>query len=107
VVSGTLVSQTLTKGLNGSHSGGVTIRVIRTNRHAAADKGTTKAYTVANAHIVFALADTNHDRSVGVDDLKDRDRVKLIGKITTLARRCNQSGFTATITIRRIVFHTR
>jgi hypothetical protein len=105
VASGTLVSQALTKGPDGRYGGGVTIKVMHTNHHAAPYNRTTQAYTVANVHIVFALADTNKDGSVGLDDLKKGDRVKLIGKITALAKRCNQSGFTATTTIRRAVFH--
>ena len=105
VASGTLASQMLSMGANGRYSGVVTVKVTHTNRHAAADNGTTKAYPVENVKIVFALADTNKDGSVGLDDLKVGDRAKLIGKITTLAKSCNQSGFTATTTIRRIVFH--
>jgi hypothetical protein len=105
VASGTLVSQTLTKSPNGRYSGVVTIKVMHTNHHAAADNGTTKPYMVENVKIVFALADTNKDGSVGLDDLKEGDRAKLIGKITTLAKSCNQGGFTATTTIRQIVFH--
>ena len=105
VASGTFVSQMLAKGPNGRYSGSVTIKVTHTNRHAAADNGTTKAYPVENVKIVFALADTNKDGSVGLDDLKVGDRARVIGKITTLAKHCNQSGFTATTTIRQIIFH--
>jgi hypothetical protein len=101
VASGTLVSQTLTKGANGRYSGVVTIKVTHTNRHAAADNGTTKPYMVENVKIVFALK----GGSAGLGDLKEGDRAKVIGRITTLAKSCNQGGFTATITIRRIVFH--
>jgi hypothetical protein len=105
VASGTLVSQTLTKNANGSYSGEVTVAVKRTNRHAAGDEGTTKTYKPENVHVTFGLADTNSDGSVGLDDLKAGDRVKLIGKITALAKKCSQSGFTATTTIRKIVFN--
>ena len=105
IASGTLVSQTLTKNVDGTYSGEVTVKVTHTNHHAIGDNGTTKAYKVENVHVIFALTDTNNDGSVGLDDLKEGDPVRLIGKITTLAKRCSQSGFTSTTTIRRIVFH--
>jgi hypothetical protein len=104
VVSGTLVSQTLTKNADGTYSGEVTVEITHTNHHAAGDKGT-KTYTVTNVHVTFGLADTNNDGSVGPDDLKAGDQVKVIGKITALAKKCNQSGFTATTTIRKVVFN--
>ena len=105
VASGTLVSQTLVKNADGTYSGVVTVVVNRTNDHAAADQGKTKGYKVENVHVTFGLADTNSDGSVGLDDLKAGDKVKLIGKITALAKKCGQSGFTPTTTIRKIVFN--
>jgi hypothetical protein len=105
VASGTLVSQTLTKNADGTYSGEVTVEVKRTNHHAAGDKGKTKSYKVENVRVTFGLADTNSDGSVGLDDLKVGDQVKLIGKITALAKKCSQSEFTATTTIRKIVFN--
>jgi hypothetical protein len=104
VVSGTLASQTLTKNADGTYSGIVTVVIKHTNHHAAGDTGT-KPYTVTNVHVTFGLADTNNDGSVGLDDLKAGDQVKLTGKITTLAKKCDQTGFMATTTIRKIVFH--
>lgn len=107
VASGTLVSEALTKNASGTYSGEVTVKVLHANRHAAGDVNPTtpKTYKVENVRVKFALADTNNDGSVGLDDLEEGDRVKLIGGITRLAKRCNQEGFTATTTIRRIVFH--
>jgi hypothetical protein len=106
VAIGTLVSETLTKNTDGTYSGELAVEVTHTNHHAAADKGKTATYTVANVHLTFGgLADTNKDGSVGVDDLVKGDRVHLIGKITALAKKCDQSGFKATTTIRKIVFH--
>lgn len=105
VASGTLVKQTLTKNADGTYSGEVEVEVMRTNHHAAADKGKTVVYKVMNVHVTFGLTDTNNDGSVGLDDLAKGDRVHLNGKITALAKGCNQSGFTAETTIRRIIFH--
>jgi hypothetical protein len=105
VASGTLVSQTLTKNADGTYSGEVTVKVTHTNHHATGDLGATKAYKVERVHVTFGLADTNKDGGVGLDDLKEGDRAKLIGKITTLAKKCDKSQFTATTTIRKLVFH--
>jgi hypothetical protein len=105
VASGVLSSQTLAKNADGTYSGGVTVEVKRTNHHAAADKGKTVTYNVSSVHITFGLKDTNSDGSVGLDDLKTGDRVQLNGKITTLAKKCSQTGFAAETTIRKIVFH--
>jgi hypothetical protein len=108
VVAGTLVlgETLLSKNPDGTYSGKVTMNVTRTNHHAAGDKGASKkTYTVTDLHATFGLADTNGDGSVGVDDLKEGDSVKLIGKITTLAKRCDHSTFTAQTTIRKVIFH--
>jgi hypothetical protein len=105
VASGTLVKQTLTKNADGSYGGEVEVEVIRTNHHAAADKGKTVVYKVVDVHVTFGLTDTNNDGSVGLDDLAKGDRVHLNGKITALSKRCDQSGLTAETTIRRIIFH--
>jgi hypothetical protein len=105
VASGTLVSQTLTKNADGAYSGEVTVKVTHTNHHASGDLGATKTYKVEKIHVTFGLADTNKDGSVGLDDLKESDRVKLIGKITALAKKCPAGEFTPTTTIRKIVFH--
>ncbi|MCU1450377.1 MAG: hypothetical protein JWP02_2547 [Acidimicrobiales bacterium] len=104
VASGTLVSQTLTKNADGSYSGEVAVEVKHTNHHAKSDKGT-KTYKVENVHLTFGLADTNSDGSVGLDDLKAGDRVRLLGHITVLAKKCSTAGFTTTTTIRHLVFH--
>jgi hypothetical protein len=34
------------------------------------------------------------------------DRVQVMGKVTTLAKKCVQTGFTPTVTIKRVVVHT-
>jgi len=123
VASGLLVSQTLTldggapgptitavaaslhSDPHGTYSGDVTVDVKHTNHHAVGDKGKTVTYSVSHAHVTFALPDVNNDGGSGLDDLQAGDRVKVIGKITALAKRCDQTGFTPTTTIRRIIFH--
>ena len=105
VASGTLVSQTLSKNADGSYSGTVTVTVTHTNRHAAGDEGMTKTYTLTDGRVKLDVADVNHNGSIGLEDLQAGDRVKLIGDITTLGRKCDQAGFTAQTTITKIVFH--
>lgn len=122
VAAGTLVSQTLvldggttpsaaasdtrtTHPARPTYSGDVAIAVTRTNRWARGDKGTTKTYTLVRARVLFGLADTNNDGSVGLDDLAAGDRVKVIGKVTVLRRGCDQTGFTPTIAIQKLIVH--
>lgn len=106
VASGTLLSWTLTKDASANtYSGELEVEVTKTNHHALADAGKTVKYTVSGVHVNFALADTNKDGTVGPDDLAKGDRTRLIGKITRLAKKCDQTGFTAVTTIERINFH--
>lgn len=106
VASGKLLKWTLTKDENANtYSGEVEVEVTQTNHHALADRGKTVTYKVSKAHVNFDVKDTNNDGTVGPDDLAAGDVAHLIGKITTLAKKCSQTGFTAETTIRRIVFH--
>jgi hypothetical protein len=102
---GTLESQTLTqtKGADTArrsddrYSGTVTVTVKRANH--GAPKGT-QTYTLDNDRVKFY--DANKDGSA--DQPKAGDRVKVHGKITKLARKCDSSGFTATVTVRTVRF---
>ena len=104
VAAGTLAKDTLTKNADGTYSGEVTIKVKRFNHHAKVPTETEKTYTLTNAHVVFAVTDTNNT-GAGSDDLKVGDLVVLIGKITTIAKKCDHSKFTAQTTIRQVIFH--
>lgn len=107
VASGTLETWSLTNNPDGTYTGTVTVLVTHTNHHAAGDKTsppTTKEYKVENVHVTLGLADTNNN-GVGLDDLVKGDSVQLIGKITTLAKKCSHTGFEAKTTIRHIVFN--
>src|SRR5205085_6071081 len=65
-----------------TYSGDVTIDVTRTNRHAKADRGTTKAYTLDHAR-VLGLSDQNGDGNVDLgDDVLPGSSAKVIGKVT-------------------------
>jgi hypothetical protein len=106
VVSGTLAGQTLSKNPDGTYSGGLTVDVTHTNHPAAGDKGASnRAYVLTDVRVTFGLPDAQHHASVGLEDLKNGDRVMLIGKITRLAKRCPPSTTPAQPTIQRVVFH--
>ena len=93
VVSGTLVSGSLTANSDGTYNGSLTVHVTKANKHSKADKGTTKAYTLTNA--------TAKLHGENPTTLTANSRVNLSGTITRLAKKCNQTGFTATITATR------
>jgi hypothetical protein len=103
--SGKLVSQTLTqtKGADTTtrrddrYSGDVTVDVKKASHHGATGSQT---FTVDNARVKFY--DANHDHTADVP--KAGDKVKVKGRITRLAKKCDQSGFTATTTVRRVEF---
>jgi len=110
VAAGTLASQTL--ALDGdaradkpTYSGDVTIDVTRANRHARADKGTTKTYTLDHARVVLGLDDQNRDGRVDLADVVPGSRVRVIGKITVLRRACDQTGFTPQLRIGKLIVH--
>jgi hypothetical protein len=91
IVSGTLDSGSLTANTDGSYNGSLTVFVKTTNKHAKADKGTHAIYTLTNAKVKL------HGENPAA--LVANSRVNLEGTITTLAKSCNQTGFTATVTI--------
>lgn len=91
VVSGRLVSGSLTANSDGTYSGSLTVHVTKTNKHAKAAKGTDQTYTLTSAKVKL------HGENAAA--LTANSRVNLSGTITTLAKKCNQTGFTATITI--------
>jgi hypothetical protein len=113
VAAGTLVSHTLVvdaaAAVDGdakpTYSGDVTIDVTKTNKHAKADKRTTKTYTLDHARVVLGLDDQNGDGRVDLADVAAGDRVKVIGKVTKLAKRCDQTGFTPELKVKKLIVH--
>jgi len=93
VASGTLVSGSLTANSNGTYSGSLVVHVTNVNHHAKAAKGPATTFTLTNAKVKL------HGANPAA--LTANSRVNLSGTITTLAKKCNQTGFTATVTIRR------
>jgi len=88
-----------------TYSGDVTIDVMRANRPARADKGTTKTYTLDHARVLLQLSDQNGDGRVDLGDVLPGSRVKVIGTVTKLNRRCDQTGFTPVLTIHKLIVH--
>jgi hypothetical protein len=78
-------------------SGDVTVDVKRASHHGATGSQT---YTLDNARVRFY--DANHDKTA--DTPKAGDRVRVKGRTTRLAKKCDQTGFTATTTVRRVEF---
>ena len=103
--SGTLVSATLTQTAGSAtpergddrYSGSVTVDVKKANHHAPKGQQT---YTLANARVHFSDRDHNNVP----DQPQAGDRVKVKGKISLLAKKCDASGFTSTITVRKFEF---
>jgi hypothetical protein len=113
VAAGTLASHTLVVDavaaedgtVKPTYSGDVTIAVKKGNKAARGDKGTTKIYTLDHARVVLGLDDQNADGRVDLADVATDGRVKVIGKVTKLAKTCDQTGFTSTLTIKKLIVH--
>jgi len=113
VAAGTLADQTLVVdaaaaargGSKPTYSGDVTVDVTKANHAAKGDKGTTKTYTLDHARVVLGLDDQNNDGRVDLADVARGDRVKVIGKVTALSKKCDQTGFTPTLTIKKLIVH--
>jgi hypothetical protein len=102
---GTLVTVNLTQTAGSAtpergddrYSGNVTVDVSKVNHHAATGQQT---YTLDNVRVRFYDRDHNHV----ADQPQAGDRVRIKGKITLLPKRCDASGFTSTITVRKVEF---
>lgn len=106
VARGTVVSQELTqtagadtaKARDDRYSGTVTVDVTRASHHA--EKGE-QTITVTDGRVRFYDADDDGT----ADTPQAGDRVTVIGRVTRLARRCDDTDFTAEVTVRRVHFH--
>ena len=94
--SGQLVSWSAPQTGSGRYSGTITVHVTRANHHAAGAKRSDVTYNLTNATAHFGK---------GANPPTAGDRVKVIGKITALDKKCDQSGFTPTVTVRKIDIH--
>jgi hypothetical protein len=94
-VNGTLVSSNLTKGAHGRYSGTITVLVKTANNVAKPDKGMTKTYTLINARVHFGHGVDKTNPAAG-------SRVQVQGQLTALSKRCNQTYFIPTLTVKRV-----
>jgi hypothetical protein len=102
---GTLVSQALTQTAGADtakrgddrYSGTLTVDVKKANHRAPVGEQT---YTVENGRVHFYDADRDHV----ADTPKAGDRVKIHGKISKLRKKCDSTGFTPTVTVRKVDF---
>ena len=92
-VSGTLLSGSLTQNSDKTYSGTLTVHVTKANHHAKADKGKDTTYTLDHAKAKLHNADPAA--------LAANSRVNLKGTVTTLAKKCDQTGFSPTVTIKK------
>jgi hypothetical protein len=91
--SGTLKSATLTPAAKKGHfDGTITVDVTRANHEAATGMETV---TLTNARVRFGKGISSTSPAAG-------SSVRLHGKITVLPHGCSSTGFTATITIRKV-----
>jgi hypothetical protein len=93
VASGRLSSWTATQTGNGAWTGTITVRVTRSNHHAAGAKGSDVTYTLSNTQVTFGN---------GANPPAAGDPVHVIGKISELGKKCSPSGFAPTITVRKV-----
>ena len=93
IVSGTLAGGSLTLNSDGTYSGSLTVHVTKANNHAKAIKDTIQTYTLANTKAKL------HGENAAA--LTANSRVHLNGTITTLAKKCDQTGFTPAVTIKK------
>jgi hypothetical protein len=89
---GTLVSSTLTASttMAGRYSGTITVTLRKANHH-----DTTTTFTLTNARVYFHHGVSTTAPAAG-------SKVDVHGKITALPRHCSTTGFTPTITVKKV-----
>lgn len=91
VAYGKLVSWSATKNSNGTYSGTIVVDVSRANHHAKGDKGSATTYKLTDARVRFGK---------GANPPAAGDGVKVIGKITAVAKKCTDQSAAGTVTVR-------
>jgi hypothetical protein len=98
IAGGAVVSWSATHNVDGTWNGPFTIHVTRANHRANSDKNSDVTYTLDNTKLHFSKG--------AMPPPAAADAVQVIGKITQLAKRCDQIGFTPTVTVGQVVVHT-
>lgn len=101
VESGTVAAtpaSTLAKNPDGTWSGTVVATITKANHHAAADKGKTVTYTFTNATLRVSMP-------AGTTSLTAGERVKLIGKLAVVAKKCTPPATAAAPVFSKVIVH--
>lgn len=101
VESGTLDSTTassLAANQDGTWSGTLVVDVLHANHWAKADKGTTVTYTLSSQKLTVRF-------DSGATSFSGGERVKLIGKLAVVGKKCTALSPAATPVFRRVVVH--
>jgi hypothetical protein len=93
VAYGRLVTGSLIANSDGSYSGALTVAVKHANEHARADVGVDTAFTIDHARLKL------HGQDPAA--LAVGSRVRLIGRIMVLPKRCDAAGLTPVTVIQR------
>lgn len=98
IESGTVDANTasMLTSSNGTWSGTLVVDVTRTNHAARADKGTTVTYTFTDSNVRVRFGH-------GVTALAAGERVKLIGKLATVAKKCTALSPAPTPVFHRVI----
>jgi len=91
-------ASTLTQNSDGTWSGTLVVDVTRTNHAAKADKGQTVSYS-------FDAAKLRVRFDGGTTGFTAGERVRLIGKLATVAKKCTALSPAATPVFRMVVVH--
>jgi hypothetical protein len=93
IASGQFVSWAATQSANGTWTGTLTVHVTRSNHHGKSANGTDVTYTLSDTKVTFGE---------GANPPAAGDPVKLIGKVSEVARKCTQPGSAPQITVRKV-----
>jgi hypothetical protein len=88
---GTLVSWSATENSNGTYSGTIVVDVTKANHHARSDKGNATTYTLTDSRVRFGK---------GANPPAAGDGVKVLGKITAVAKKCADQSAAGAVTVR-------
>jgi hypothetical protein len=91
--SGTLANFSATLSGKNRYTGTITVNVTHTNEHGEADLNKTVTYMLTDAVVKFRK---------GTGPTTTGARVTVVGSITELGKKCDQTGFTPTTTVRKV-----